>query len=484
MCAASEASFVVSARRIIERSTRLDLISKYLLATAWIEGLPKHSWFTEQYLSVVAVLNGYHEDQPRKKSQRDFVESFFQLVWNMSQNGYTQSGDVPLLDSQMNPLNAAHRIAAAAALDLDISVEPSNQDCPNWGAEYFRKGGLQETTLFSLAKAFLSVSQDAHLVLVQSVVSTSADREIIGALNSSAGLRVYFRADAHLSWQELRVLKLLNYAHHDYGQAWARTDASSHESLRVHTDESFGANPTRLFVVVGDSDALVSVKQTLRMELGFGNRSVHSCDSKAEAMNVFEFALNPASRQLLMTNPAIILDGLTADLNPLKRRQAPVKIVRPMVVTGSKVMEVAGLRGARDIDLLVYPGSEGHIPAGFSSHLTEARYYSTDLTNLIYAPQTLAEFDGVQFLALKELLAFKRRRAEVPKDLDDVQHLLKAWNVDSTLRGRLRGSLTSYVNGSRSRYRIWRRRVVLQLERNRCARNFLQVLRTAVRKGH
>lgn len=111
----------MNARELLFRSPRFDLAFKYLYALNRDRPEREFALYREMYLESIRIFNGFREISPPKSSPLDFLTSFDSLIELIRRNGFDQRFAIPL-DRTMNPLDGAHRIAIAAALDIDVPV--------------------------------------------------------------------------------------------------------------------------------------------------------------------------------------------------------------------------------------------------------------------------------------------------------------------------------------------------------------------------
>jgi hypothetical protein len=111
----------MNARELLFRSPRFDLAFKYLYALNRERPEREFALYREMYLESIRIFNGFREISPPKSSPLDFLTSFDALIEQIRRDGFDQRFAIPL-DRMMNPLDGAHRIAIAAALDIEVPV--------------------------------------------------------------------------------------------------------------------------------------------------------------------------------------------------------------------------------------------------------------------------------------------------------------------------------------------------------------------------
>ena len=111
----------MNAKELLFRSHRFDLSFKFLYALHRYDGEQAFAPYREMYLESIRLFNGFYEDSPLKNGAEDFLLSFDSLIESVRDNGFDDTFAIPI-DILGNPLNGAHRLATAAALDLDVPV--------------------------------------------------------------------------------------------------------------------------------------------------------------------------------------------------------------------------------------------------------------------------------------------------------------------------------------------------------------------------
>ena len=117
---------------------RFDITAKTIYARHKIKEA-KSTWASELYAEHLKVWNDFKEKDPEKNSLADFTNSFDSLLASVNEKGFSRdpSDAIPLYAG--SPLNGAHRVAAAIALNKRVYITgptPEGQfDC---SSEYFR----------------------------------------------------------------------------------------------------------------------------------------------------------------------------------------------------------------------------------------------------------------------------------------------------------------------------------------------------------
>ena len=118
---------VVDPLAVLKASRRYDLIFKYALAKAWVEGTPAEIREAEEaYLEMVRSRNGFYEGEPYRDRPDDFIDAFRKTAESIRTRGYDMTRPPIPVDGDDELLNGAHRLAACAAYGKKCPVEISD----------------------------------------------------------------------------------------------------------------------------------------------------------------------------------------------------------------------------------------------------------------------------------------------------------------------------------------------------------------------
>jgi hypothetical protein len=414
----------VSALTIMSRSSRFDLIPKFLLAKNWLFGEEQSDYLENLYLSSIEAFNGFYEHEPRKTNKRDFIESFRSTVTSMSRSGWQELEDNVRITVRGEPLSGAHRIASAAVLGISVEVDEVDDTDPVWTYEFFTKRGFPVHYADRVALESVNLNSSQQILLVHSCVPSNFDEHIKALIQQN--FSIFYERQLHLSREEYVGLKWLSYAPRDGQESWIGTDDDSYRGLRGHARSSFGVFPLRIFLLRGKAEDLVATKNEIRSMVGLGNFSVHSADTQEERLALAQSLLNANSRHLL-SDLSILREKRRTEAIEVRLRNFTTEQgieLDSLVVGGSGPLAVYGMREIADIDLVGLPRGS-HVPesAGVSSHESERLFYPAPWVEIVNDPQFYFWFRGLKFITLPVLRQLKMERNEKPKDIQDI-HLI------------------------------------------------------------
>ncbi len=412
----------VNARSLLLRSNRFDVPIKFAFAEALTRGEPPE-WLTQAYLDNIRAFNGFFEAIPEKNSPEDFLRSFRQTFESLRRFGFDAKESRISVNWDGQVVDGAHRLACAAALDLDVIVERSAER-PDYGQFFFEGRGQPVSVSDLTARVVLSYNRSTRLFFVWGCVSPTVDAEIHESLNSLG--HVNYRRSEMLPLREVVSLKRILYSGREH-QSWTGDGRDGFSGIRRHARSSFGRFPTRTYLVsdAGDS-ALRDFKVAIRDRIGLGNYPVHTTDTWEETKKVGEFLYGTDHRMILRhLNLGWDFEADRFAMANHNHARFEFSSLPPrFLITGSSTLDILGIRNRRDVDYLSDQDlSPGAVPEG-DNHGEERHHYSAPIEELLSDPQYSFQLGGVRYLSPRELLRFKARRREWPKDFVDAAALI------------------------------------------------------------
>lgn len=425
----------ISAVSMVATSTRSDLPLKMSYARTFLNG-GDLSWARYAYLENIRAFNGFFEDNPRKTSPRDFLEAFNQLILSLRQDGFRPDLEPVSLSPSGEVLDGAHRVAAAAALGLYVPARIIDFEI-DWGFEYFKRRGQPTAVSDFGARTSIEVDHTARLAFVFGSNSPEKTQVFLDDLSKSGSVK--YVKSLRLSFTEIVSLKRLLYSDPEH-TGWIGSAGNGFAGARRHARESIGKWPVRIIMTSGISnEALVQAKSRLRNFSGTNQASIHTTDTWTESIGLGSLLFSP--------HVHIVLRNLSPRWELLRERLSGPFLgeslyqKKDFLFVGSVVLDVLGIRTARDLDFLhTNDDSREPTPSQFDNHISESKFYQHSATDVVYDPRKYFSIEGFQFLSPSELAKFKKNRGEFPKDYADRLAML--------LRLRLHLSSASFWSGS------------------------------------
>lgn len=424
---------LVSAKELLRGSQRPDIAIKYLYANAKIRLGKVPESIRRAYLESIFSFNFFFEEVPLKIGPHSFEVSFDKLIESLQASGFDLNKEPILVAPDGYVVNGAHRTAISAALGLYIPTQRANPR-ERYCYEYWERKPLKLKFLDLATLTQVSLSPTVRALLVHSVVPETEDlriREII----SRSGAKLLGVGLATLSLDGYVNLKKINYLfpHGAAPPSWPGSRKSGFTGLHRHALGSIGRSPIRVFFLDSSlGDGLESIKIKLRAERHSDHNRFHTTDTHAETMMVAQSVLHEGSTQILNNRDFRLHTKMdrALDQGALGGTLWAV-LASEILVGGSGALDAAGIREARDIDLV------SEVPRDFKSEIdshSEQDWYSCPTQELTLDPEKHFFFRGVKFVSLEEILKLKKLRRLGTKDKLDVS-LIRKWEKGSRKTG-------------------------------------------------
>lgn len=432
-------------------AARLDLGAKHLYARlAGAE--PPVQWGRRVYLAHLKVWNGFFEHVPRKRSAEDFLNAFDRVLADTAASTEAGLDTVIPVTLDGSPLNGAHRIAAALLHDrplraIPVEVVPDNA---RYDGAYFerlvadRGDGGEPRLLLAMCLEFLRIAPACRLMLLFG--HTERHRPEVEAEIAALGQVVWSFMRRYDTPVAQRALVRLMYE----GEAWLGRAADGFPGAAGKADPCFAAGPEVRFLLVLPNrpdcgpDDWATLKRRIRTLCQVDNHSVHVTDTVAEADRLLRTAADESAFELYAASRCRPMPRFDAQFDAFRALVMEQGRQADVVVTGSAVMALFGLRDSADIDYVHQgPALQAGGRHDIGSHNDYAGLFPSGLRDLVEDPGLHLVVDGVRFLRPEVLAAFKRARGEA-KDAADL-----------VLLGRLSVARPQSVPAESRRPRLW-----------------------------
>lgn len=416
---------------------RFDLLAKVIYARFHVLGL-ETKYHEQLYRVHIKVFNNGVEHDNGKKTVDDFVRAFDATIASMQQHGFKDEFAVPVGNDNVC-INGAHRISTCVVLGVPVKL-----------VRHAKRADVYDANWFLRRKKFLTTglprSYADRMALEYCRLHASHVRIIVAYPRADPAhdpkLRQMLAAAGHIEYEtQFRVTgdglcNLIKELYHS--EAWLGSNANGWSGAHSKERQCKGAHPVRVFVFHAkdaSNAAMVALKQKLRGIWKIEKSSLHINDTAAETRRIASALLNANSQHYLNHAPAklskvnadllTMLLGATAKLSAEQRES--------IAVDSSLVMGMYGLRDARDVDFIpstvTSPETLAALKAAHSidCHAAEFTKYcaSPTLDDVIYTPTHHFYVHGVKFITPQLLKMFKEKRAERPKDANDLVLLKK-----------------------------------------------------------
>ena len=434
------------------------------------------------YLRHLEIWNNFHElcnarkdwfDVTKKCTTKhtaeDFEASFKATFQSIAKTGFNVSQSlIPVRDDYF-PINGAHRISSAIALQLPSM--PVQRVSDSWTSRFFEnlfenvlpphtgycsrfffdKGFEPEFADFAMLQWMLHV-QDTSTVIFWPEAASDSDK-------MAASRDIVARKCGTILYEKTMTLTrsgLASLVFHAYGdQAWLEAKVRQLQKTYPKDDTKAARPIIVVFIIPKSAEHLVSCKEEIRayFSLADPKSSVHIPDYHKEASLVGEMVLNPNSRQFLDRHHGE--DCRKVANNIARRLRLPAAnpdifvLPQDIMVDSGAAMSFFDIRPHTDVDILfqgavleaILGEKDGIILKAhtfqqnrrgisflcdlfpvFCERPWGAEHISSNTTvdDLFTDPVFYGYCHGVKFVSVRELIRYKLRRGERNKDDKDV----------------------------------------------------------------
>ncbi len=399
--------------------TRADLMVKYIYAKHREWGVTC-SFSKDMYYNHLRVWNGFCERIPPKKGFEDFQNSFHEVLDSIKNKGYNPKNGLVLIDKNGAIRTGAHRVAACLCYNKLVYTRETDQMCPDWGFDFFRKQGLEEKYLDAMAIQYCELKPNTYiLILFPSAVDHLEEAENL--IRKYA--KIVYKKSIFLN--EIGGLNVILHAYDnepfisDQGKI---STAARNKAKACFPPDLVSKNPARIYLV--ESNALKKIqdcKMEIRNIYKISNHSFHTTDTHEQAIMLSRAFFNKNSIHFLNNGKILEFNNTKKYFDKYKNWiKSTNQNNEWFVVDGSAVMGIYGLRDCNDWDYIHFDNAASTTNiAGISSHNGELKYHVKDKDAILFDPDNYFFYKGIKFCSLPIVRGMKAKRNE-SKDVRDI----------------------------------------------------------------
>lgn len=352
-------------------------------------------------------------DNSEKYNFEVFKKEFEKISSNIYRNGFDSKLTLIPVSTAGSILNGGHRLATALHFSKDVWVVRTDLPAICCDYDYFFKRSVPVDLIEMAALKLLDFAQDIFVAFLW----PSGCNNWHEALNLFTN--VIYQKEVEVTFQGAFNLLYQCYKNMD----WIGSQENGFAGLEQKRLECFPQTMRFRFVIFQEPQGLKQVrniKEKVRNINKIGYSSIHITDTNEEAKRLCQFLLNDNALHFL--NYTTDFGGISAEnLAELKCDMKNDSVSKEHVlVDGSFVFEAYGLRKAMDVDVLV----SDVVPVGklknWERHDHELSFHGVEKNDLIYNPHYHFKLCEIKVVSLRQMVAFKKRRAK-SKDLLDVR---------------------------------------------------------------
>ena len=368
---------------------RFDVVVKYLYASNLSSG-----FFKDAYKEHLGVWNGFTEDKRKKSTFEDFDNAFKSMINN------TVDEPIPV-NPEGHIANGSHRLAAALYRQRPINIRSTTAK-ENYPIEadykVFLRKGLQRHILQRTALEYAKLKSNTHVICLFPIAHTRMN-EVMNIIEKHSNI-FYNSSEVLNATGQIGLIKEIYLS-----DGWA-----NEKGIRKKCKECFRGKTNVTFVLIDakNLETVKEMKKEIRALFNVGNHSVHINDFHEDTIRIAKTVFNTNSihflnkrKDVLFPNYKKLMHEITPDDN--------------IIITGSTVLSLYGLRDCKDIDKIYYnnPPIDSH-----NQYL--GTLYKLTLDEIINNPTYHLYYNGFKYVSLDVIKNMKKIRNE-PKDVIDVK---------------------------------------------------------------
>ncbi len=411
----------VPAKDLLFKKNRFDVLIKYVVVEAIDKGF-FNSFYDKMFKDQVSVMTSgkFIEGDGNKNCYEDYVSSLKQLLCSMKKVGFDSKNSIIPVNSDLECLDGAHRIAVAAYLNLDVEVVIVDELTVNYSSQRFLKDGFDRKYLDYIALKAIQLNPKFHVVNIHSVVDVKEFDEFL----IQEKIDVYYRKSIDVSRLAYSWVLRASYMN----EAWIGNSYNRYGGARAtsNVNKYIGKYDLDVLIIKFESiDEALKFKAKVREIYGCGNQSIHISDETDESLSLGQIFLNSNTTHFIKKSKLLDKTYLHRLEEELVRFKMWVTMngfnLDDFIIDGSTCLGLYGQRETIDIDYIKYDGELSLPCSGFDDHFKYLKYHKISSDELVCNPDNYFYYDGIKVLSLSALRRFKSNRGEYPKDRIDLE---------------------------------------------------------------
>ncbi len=395
-------------------SERLDIAIKYRLAKCILSGMndKRASYLYYEHINILSNKTFIEPGDSTKKTYQDYFEAYRLLILDIAENGFDPTKSVIPLSKNGIPLDGAHRIAAAAALGIMVPTLMLNADDLVYDVDYFKSRYTSGKLVDEFFLNYIEYTDEEVSLVIEWPLNLQLDKRINEVYDQS----IVYKKNIMLNYNAIKNIMLVSY----WGEGWLGGYKLNNIGIHNKVKECYKEGVATKFYWIKNIDLenRIKRKETIRLSTNSSKHSIHSTDSRSECVALTKSLLHSDScSQLNVIEP----ERFSKSLGRLVSH-ADVLVNPSIMIVGSSLLSIYGIREANDIDSL-YDGNIEEVSIDnvdfIGSHNNYLSIYGFDSISDIYDPNNFIYYFGIKFISVDILLRFKENRGEF-KDKEDV----------------------------------------------------------------
>ena len=402
---------------------RFDLMAKLIYINAREKGCDMK--FAESVyrdnINAFSCGNFTEYGSKTKKTFQKYLDEFDDIIDDIKNNGFNSEKSLIPVGGGDILCDGAHRVAAAAYYNKNVSIIRFPQLTRRYNYEYFRRFLMSGINMGYMATMYAKTMSDCYMACLWPVSRRKKIHDVTDLICKYG--EIIYSQDVYLTYKGIKNFMVNCYGH----QAWAGNINNHFSGVEACASGCYDSRypvTTYLFQCKNFNHVL-QLKQEIRGMFGLDSHSMYISDNSAETLMTTRLLYNPNSVHVLNNAEMFKYDMVFKRVNELKTLIASNnKDVDRFIIDSSSVLEVCGLRQSRDVDYTT-DYTDGNLTEsieGIDYHDSQPPFHSISVKEMLYNPESHFYFNGMKFLSVEKLLEMKQKRNE-PKDRKDVKLL-------------------------------------------------------------
>ena len=405
---------------------RFDLMAKYL----YIKSKDKKyntNFFKELYHKHIITFNNCYElpdptmkNSIKKENIEDFMNSFDKLIDNIKNNGYNKKYPIPVGNNNVI-INGAHRLMISYYYNKQPIFKKLNIPGDTYDFNFFKNRKtypkLSDVYSDTMALEYIKHNKNIRCMILYPTAYDNIDKfqTILNIIKEYGN--IYYAKFINLN--KNGISNLIKEAYR--GESWIGGMFPNGFSNGGKTElclSNKNNTTTVILISMNDISKCIEMKERCRNIFNKGKHSLHMSDYIEDTFRICSSLLNNNSIHFLNNGTNDISNNtkrlLINYFNKLDNNN------EDYCLTSSLIMELYGLRQAKDIDYLQKDDIKLNLKdVGIHDGIWE-RYYGMYKDEILYNPNNYFYFNGFKFATLDIIKKMKMNRGE-PKDLHDLK---------------------------------------------------------------
>jgi GR25 family glycosyltransferase involved in LPS biosynthesis len=405
---------------------RFDLMAKYL----YIKSEDKKyntNFYKELYHKHILTFNNCYElpdptikDNIKKENIKDFLDSFDKLIKNIKNDDFNEKYPIPIGNNNII-INGAHRLMISYYYNKIPLFKKLNMPGDTYDFNFFKNRkvypNLSDIYSDTMALEYIKHDENIRCMILYPTAYDNIDKfqTILNKIKEYG--TIYYAKFINLN--KNGISNLIKEAYR--GESWiggyfpSGFSNSGKTELCLSTNNN---NVTLILISMNDISKCIEMKEKCRSIFNKGKHSLHMSDYTEDTFRICSSLLNNNSIHFLNNGTNDISNNTKSLLINYYNKLGENN--EDYCLTSSLIMEMYGLRTAKDIDYLQKDDIRLNIQdVGLHNGIWE-RYYGIHKDEIIYNPNNYFYINGYKFATLDIIKKMKTNRGE-PKDLQDLK---------------------------------------------------------------